>query len=501
MRVGAFARKEAVDILHQPRLLLTLVAGPFLILLLFGLGYRQTTPPMRTVFVVPEGSPFGERVEQYSDQLGPAVRYEGTTTDADAARRRLLDGKVDLVVGFPDDPLQTVLDGKPAPITVEHTRLDPIQQTAIDFAARLAVDEIDSEILARIVGEGQDSIAPYGQVFNVTTKALSTLDAALAAGDGATARKALDDVDRGVSQLQSAYRSSALFVDDLAGGTEVGDRAATASQSLSDTLAGLRRGVDDARARLQSGSVDRPALHTLSEGLTTANRQFDEFTSVEPKVLVRPFVSQVSNALPGSHDITDWYAPAAIILLLQQFGVALAALSFVRERQQGIVDLFRVTPVSAGQSLVGKYLGFLFIGGGVAAVLTVLVVRSLDVPVVGSALALAATVGLTLFASIGLGFVISLMSRNDTQAVQYAMLVLLASLFFSGFFLSLDQLGTAAHVVSWLLPTTYGMRLLRDVMLVGRPLDLTVTLGLAGYGVAMFVLAWYGTRRRLAATG
>src|SRR6185436_17155437 len=115
------------------------------------------------------------------------------------------------------------------------------------------------------------SIAPYGQVFNVTTKALSTLDAALAAGDGATARKALDDVDRGVSQLQSAYRSSALFVDDLAGGTEVGDRAATASQSLSDTLAGLRRGVDDARARLQSGSVDRPALHTLSEGLTTAN--------------------------------------------------------------------------------------------------------------------------------------------------------------------------------------------------------------------------------------
>jgi ABC-2 type transport system permease protein len=304
-----------------------------------------------------------------------------------------------------------------------------------------------------------------------------------------------------VSQLQSAYRSSALFIDDLAGDTSVGDKAAKSSESLSATLAALRRNVDDVRSSLQSGDVDRPALDTLSDGLTTANGQFDEFTAVQPKVLVRPFVSQVGNALPGGHNVTDWYAPAAIILLLQQFGVALAALSFVRERQQGIVDLFRVTPVSAAQSLLGKYLGFLFIGGGVATVLTVLVVRALDVPVVGTATALAATVGLTLFASVGLGFVISLMSGNDTQAVQYAMLVLLASLFFSGFFLSLDQLGPAAHVVSWLLPVTYGMRLLRDVMLVGRPLDLQVTLGLAAYGVAMFVLAWYGTRRRLAATG
>ena len=41
--------------------------------------------------------------------------------------------------------------------------------------------------------------------------------------------------------------------------------------------------------------------------------------------------------------------------------------------------------------------------------------------------------------------------------------------------------------------------MLRDVMLRGRPLDLTVTIGLAGYGVAAFVVALLGTRRRLAA--
>jgi hypothetical protein len=43
------------------------------------------------------------------------------------------------------------------------------------------------------------------------------------------------------------------------------------------------------------------------------------------------------------------------------------------------------------------------------------------------------------------------------------------------------------------------MELLRDVMLRGQELDLTVTIGLAGYGVAAFIFALLGTRRRLAA--
>ena len=37
LQAAAFTRKEAVDILRQPRLLLTLVLGPFLIMAVFGL--------------------------------------------------------------------------------------------------------------------------------------------------------------------------------------------------------------------------------------------------------------------------------------------------------------------------------------------------------------------------------------------------------------------------------------------------------------------------------
>ena len=41
IRISSFISKELTEILRQPRLILTLVFGPFLIMFLFGLGYPE----------------------------------------------------------------------------------------------------------------------------------------------------------------------------------------------------------------------------------------------------------------------------------------------------------------------------------------------------------------------------------------------------------------------------------------------------------------------------
>ena len=76
-------------------------------------------------------------------------------------------------------------------------------------------------------------------------------------------------------------------------------------------------------------------------------------------MLVRPFGARSSSPWRTSGKVTDWYAPAAVMLMLQQFGVAFGALTFVRERQLGIIDIFRVAPVNATETLLGKYLAYL----------------------------------------------------------------------------------------------------------------------------------------------
>src|SRR5207253_3649451 len=77
-----------------------------------------------------------------------------------------------------------------------------------------------------------------------------------------------------------------------------------------------------------------------------------------------------------------------------------------------------------------------------------------------------------IFASLGVGFLIATLSRTENQAVQLAMMSLIASVFFGGFFIQLETLRPFAQVVSYLLPVTYGIRDLQDVMLRGaRPPD------------------------------
>ena len=114
---------------------------------------------------------------------------------------------------------------------------------------------------------------------------------------------------------------------------------------------------------------------------------------------------------------------------------------------------------------------------------------------------LVVTLGLTVLASIGLGFLISLTSRTDMQAVLSTMLVLLAALFFSGFFLSVGQLEGPARALSSAIPATYGISEVRDIMLRGDALELEPTLALLGYSFAAMAIVYALTRRQMSTLG
>jgi hypothetical protein len=70
IRSLAFVRKEVVEVVRQPRLVATLILGPFLILLLFGLGYRSEMPALRTLFVGDPESPLAEEVTAGLEDFG-----------------------------------------------------------------------------------------------------------------------------------------------------------------------------------------------------------------------------------------------------------------------------------------------------------------------------------------------------------------------------------------------------------------------------------------------
>jgi ABC-2 type transport system permease protein len=77
------------------------------------------------------------------------------------------------------------------------------------------------------------------------------------------------------------------------------------------------------------------------------------------------------------------------------------------------------------------------------------------------------------------------------------MLVLLASVFFSGFVLPLDQFVTPMRIAAYSLPVTHGIQLLQDFMLRGSTNQAWELFALGGIGAALFVVTLATVRRNL----
>ncbi len=169
----------------------------------------------------------------------------------------------------------------------------------------------------------------------------------------------------------------------------------------------------------------------------------------------------------------------------------------MRDRELGLFELLRVGPLSSWEIVTGKTIAYLIVGLVVGVGLLEAAVHLLGVPLLGSLLWVMGAFGLVLLASLALGTLISLISRTETQAVQWSMLTLLAGLFFSGFVLSLDGLTYPVKAISWLLPVTYGIQILQDVMLRGIAPDSRDLLGLGALVVGYGGLAILLLRRQL----
>ncbi len=396
IRSGAFVRKEALEVLRQPRLLLLLVVGPFAVLLLFGAGLRDVDPPVRTVFVVEPGSELEDSVEDFAREQGERLIVDGIIDDIDEALDRLENGRIDLVVEFPDEVSETVRNSEQATITLYHAQMDPVEGRAIELFMQSAVDDANRQIITETLAEAQDE-----------------------ASDG------VDDPD--------ALEGSAL----------------------------------------------------------------EEVLSISPEVIAAPFRGEAIRATGEGIALQDFYAPAVAVLLLQHLLVTALGLSLVREEELGTTELYRVAPLRAGEIVVGKYLAHLLVAGVVGSALLALLIYGLGVPMSGHPASLALAVGALCIAAAGLGFLVSLAARSDSQAVQYAMLVLLLTVFFSGFILSLTRFIPEVAWVARIVPATYGIELLRDVMLLGSPASLNQLLTLVAMGLGFGIVSWLWLKRRM----
>lgn len=387
IRLLAFIGKELVDVLRRPGALASLVFGPFLILAVFGYGYRGLGDPLRAIVVVPAESGLPTDLATYQE-VAEGLTISEIDTTREPAEQKLSRHETDVVVVVPPDAEARFRAGEQAKIDFEINVANPEEQAyAGVLAARLA-NKVNTEILTQFVGQGQQ--------------------VAIDAGAG-----------------QEALR-------------------------------------------------------------------------VPASVVAAPTTSELTNLSPTAPGVTAFYGPAVLALVLQHLALTMVGLSLVRERTTGLIELFRVAPVSALEVVIGKVLGFGVFAAVIGAASLAVLVVGLGVPVLGTPWQLAAVLGLLLLSSLGLGLVVGLVSDSERQAVQLSLLVLLSSVFFAGFIIPLRQFSGPVAALANVLPVTHGIQLVRDLMLQGWVAAPWHVAALALMAAAFLFVAWAGMRRGMA---
>lgn len=492
IRTFSFIDKEFFETLRQPRLVLTLVFGPFLILLLFGVGFQGQARALRTLFVVPKESFLADQVEKLAPSLGPQLIFAGITHDSAEAKLKLLRGETDLVVVIPPNAEETIKQNQQITLSLYHDEIDPFQVDYVRYFGEVYVGEVNRRVLQTVTEESQHEAGTISDTLEEARVSAKSMREALETGDTVQAHRHQDTLARDVDALSLAMGASvgALALQQPNTKNEVVSRVNTLQQDI-QAIGAIEE--DRRTYREQVRQVEE-----IENDLSTLESRLAEFQDLSPTVVVSPFRTQIENVKGISVKVSDYFAPAVIVLLLQHLAVTFAALSIMRERQIGTFELFNVSPISAVQILIGKYFSYFIFGTFIALSLTLLVRFGLQVPMHGTWASYSLVVAALLFTSLGIGFVLALLAKTDSQAVQYSMMVLLGSVFFSGFFISLELLWAPVRVLAWVLPATYGIVLLQNIMLKGFLADFVLMVGLTLMGAAFFGAAWLLLRRQIA---
>jgi ABC-2 type transport system permease protein len=503
VRKTAFLGKEITDIRRQPRLLVSLIVGPFLILFLFGVGYQATQKDISTVVVFPEDLQVSTDPARYRDAFAPPFVLAGVTKDRQQALDELAHRRVAVVVLFPPNAYQTVAQGQRAQLEVLYNEINPLQAQWLQYYSYVQTNELNKRILIEALKQanrgrggqdaGADQTRNVAATMNNEARGLrndiTTNNAQGALRRVATLRQANAQMQQGIISSAQVLGGVALFVGaEQPQNTPQGQAITVAQNAIVD----INGNLDRLQSDLQSGRIT-PDDARLAEQIENDTGQLvaasEQLKLIPPEVAVSPFESKPQNISPISPGFVEFYGPAVIALLIQHIAVTLTALTLVRERLLGSVELFRVSPLSAFEITGGKYLSYFLLTLTLGALLALGMHLGLGVHILAGYLIFAGVLVLLILASLSYGFFISAISNTESQAVQLSMLVLLASVFFGGFFLGLESLLPFVRVVSYMLPVTYGINALQAVMLRGE-YPAYYTLGaLGGIALGLFALS------------
>jgi ABC-2 type transport system permease protein len=209
-------------------------------------------------------------------------------------------------------------------------------------------------------------------------------------------------------------------------------------------------------------------------------------------ILVVPLVVMTLIGLSfPDESVLDYIAPAMLTTLALFFSFLLTGISFLRERSQGTMERIMVSPVTRLDMVLGYLLGFFIFALTQTLIIVLFTIYVLGINFYGDLWQILVFQVVVITGAVTLGIFTSTFARNEFQMVQFIPLIIVPQIFLCGVIWPVEQMPEYLQWLSTILPLTYAVDGLRDIMLYGKNLidvgfDLLI---LAGFAILTSILA------------
>ena len=198
-------------------------------------------------------------------------------------------------------------------------------------------------------------------------------------------------------------------------------------------------------------------------------------------------------------DTLDYFGGAFVGLVVFFLVFVVTIIAFLRERSQGTLERLMASPLRRSEIVAGYMAGFTVVAAIQAVEVALFTLYALHVHNQGSVVLVVLMTLLLALVAVNLGIFLSMFATTEFQAVQFIPLAIVPQVLLSGIVFPVSTEPGWLQAVSELLPLTYGVDGLRDVMLKGNGLTsgaLLLDIGVvAAFAVALVVAATATLRR------
>jgi ABC-2 type transport system permease protein len=190
--------------------------------------------------------------------------------------------------------------------------------------------------------------------------------------------------------------------------------------------------------------------------------------------------------------------PGVLALLLLVMTMILSSMAIVRETELGTMEQLLVTPLTPGAVIAGKLFPYALVGVIEFLSALAVVLFWFHVPLRGSFWTLALLTAPFIICCLGLGLLVSTLSRTQQQAMMIAAFVfMMPQIYLSGFVFPIQNMPQIFQWVTYAIPLRYYVTILRGVFLKGAGVGVLWPQGLALVGLATLILVVARLRYRI----